>query len=163
MSTLLPENELEKMRDEIRLLKRAQGIIDEPKDTHINADVSGLSTSINSLLEIFKEASEDLKMDTHDAVLVAEKLDKIMDRLERIEVQNEKIAKGVVAVADMIENLGSNKSSRSNPVPSPHQLAANLPSSVVGGQGMGGRPLPTYDVPKDDKKKSFLDGLGFGK
>ena len=86
-------DDVENLRKEVDMLKKQLGDPSESKD---------LVRAIKSLNQIFAEAHEDLKIDTHDAVLVGDKIDRIIGRLEKIEIQNEKIAKGIVAVADMI-------------------------------------------------------------
>jgi len=146
--SLLPNEEMEKMRREIDVLKRRQGITDE--NTDVKSSMINLSRSINSLIRIFKEASDDMKMDTHDAVLVTQKLDKLVERLDRIEVQNEKIAKGIVALADMVEELQSKYSNR--------PMVQRMPSPVQQTHQVGPRPLPTYALPpEEEKKKNFLN------
>ncbi|MBN2368263.1 hypothetical protein JXC34_04545 [Candidatus Woesearchaeota archaeon] len=162
--SFLPKDEVDKLKKEIEMLKKKQGI-DEPehKDSMKDSMVI-LSRSINSLIQIFKEASEDLKMDTHDAVLVSQKLDSILDRLEKIETQNEKIAKGIVAVADMMEDMPKNMPlpQRASPVPKPmpepynfqNQPGHQMPQPM---QSQQTQPLPSYNLPRqDDKKKGFL-------
>ena len=72
------DSESDKLRRQINELN---------KDNERYGSNEDLAKSINSLIKIFAEASDDLKMDTHDAVLVTQKLDKIVERLERIEIQ----------------------------------------------------------------------------
>jgi uncharacterized coiled-coil DUF342 family protein len=140
--------DVELLRKEIEDLKKRTGASTNSED---------LSKSINSLMRIFAEASEDLKIDTHDAVLVGQKLDGLIDRLDKIESQNEKIAKGIVALADMVEELSAgriqaNRDIRNMPKPSVP------PSSKPLFGGLPAKPLPSYNVPKDEeKKKSFLN------
>lgn len=127
------DSESEKLRKQIDSMKN------DYKNEASNED---LARSINSLIKIFAEASEDLKIDTHDAVLVSQKLDKILSRLEKIEIQNEKIAKGIVALADMVEDTENQLQSPSRP-PEPVPRA----SSEI-------KPLPSYNMPPEQKKKS---------
>ncbi len=153
--SMLPSEEMEKLRREIELLKRKQGLANSGEDSVMGDSVSTLSRSINSLMRIFKEASEEMKMDTHDAVLVAQKLDRILDRLDKIEAQNEKIAKGIVAIADMIEDLpGSGLQRQSIPfqrIPPPSH------PPFMQQQNAEPKPLPTYNLPPDEKKKGFIN------
>ena len=157
--SLLPVDEVEKLRREIDFLKRKQGIAETQDNDDAKAAMLSVSKSINSLIRIFKDASEDLKMDTHDAVLVTQKLDRIVERLDKIEVQNEKIAKGIVAIADMIEDLQTgyaqkkqvSSSMMSGQPPSPQPPQGQFPQPSMP------RPLPSYDIPpQEDKKKGFM-------
>ncbi len=153
-------SEIEKLKKDIDMLKRKQGI-EEPKENHMDESNARLSRSINSLLKVFQEASEELKMDTHDAVLVSEKLDKIIDRLDKVEVQNEKIAKGLVAVADMVEELQSGPLPRERlpfPKPKPIQPPTSRPGPSMPGPQPQPLPQPQYGMPRpEEKKKNFLN------
>ena len=145
MDATLSADEIIKLKKDMDIVKRQQGIEDSNED-RLQTSMMGLSRSINSLLKIFHEATEELKMDTHDAVLVGEKLNKIVERLDKVVVQNEKIAKGLVAIADMIEELQVMKRQpvmQSKPV---------IPPS--------GQPQkwPHQSPPKqDDQKRKFLN------
>ncbi len=144
------ESESDKLRNQINKLRGNE---------NTPADTEDLARSINSLIKIFAEASEDMKMDTHDAVLVTQKLDKILDRLEKVEIQNEKIAKGIVALADMVEDLDASplpRQSSSRSMPSASPAHSPPPSPLPNTQGT--KPLPTYNLPKEkQEKKSFLN------
>ncbi len=151
--SFLPSDEMDKMRREIDILKKKQGITDEPQNNEMKESMTMLSKSLGSLTKIFKEASEEMKMDTHDAVLVSQKLDRMLDRLDKIEAQNEKIAKGVVAVADMIEEMQADRLPRQyypNRMPAQTQQQTQQPFET--------KPLPTYNMPpEDEKKRPFLN------
>jgi chromosome segregation ATPase len=153
--SFLPNEDMDKMRREIDFLKKKQGIVDEPpQNNEIRDSMAQLSRSLSSLTRIFKEASEEMKMDTHDAVLVSQKIEKIIERLEKIEAQNEKIAKGIVAVADMIEEIHTDRLPKQTfqsrmPSPIPQQMSQS---------SFEPKPLPTYNMPpEDEKKKTFLN------
>ncbi len=150
--TFLP-NKMDKLKEEIEMLKKKPSLerheiykADESDDT--KEVMLSLTKSMNSLIRIFKEASNELKMDSHDAVLVSEKLDKIIDRLDKIETQNEKIAKGIIAVADMIEELKQRQVPRQ--MPSPMPISPQTPPTAP-----QIKPLPSYQMPQEEKKKGF--------
>jgi hypothetical protein len=150
------DSESDKLRNQINSLK----------GNNNSANNEDLARSINSLIKLFAEASEDMKMDTHDAVLVTQKLDKIIERLEKVEIQNEKIAKGIVALADMVEDLGVSSPLPRQMTSSRPSMPSRLPSSVPNASSPppkpdlgGARPLPSYNLPKEkqEKKKPFLN------
>jgi len=116
-----------------------------------------LKDSMDTLIKIFAEASNDLKQDTHDAVLVSEKLNKILDRLEKVEVQNEKIAKGIVAVAEMLAESKSLRQSRPAPEKRP-EPKFKIPSFSQENDTPSTKSLPRHDIPeeKQEDKKSFF-------
>ena len=139
-------SEIDQLKKDVELLKTKQGI---PTEIKSDDNLARLSVSIDSLIEIFKEANEELKMDTHDAVLVGEKLDKSIDSLDKMEVQNEKIAKGVVAVADMIEELQVGGTVHKK-IPELKHIKEEPSSEAT-------KPLPQLNLPPDEKKKGFLN------
>ena len=138
------------MTDELSLLKNEIEIL--KKQVGSPGGHNQLTGAIQSLNKIFSEASEDLKIDTHDAVLVGDKLDRIIARLEKVEIQNEKIAKGIVALADMIED----KSGSSLPKERVRRTVAPPPSAKP---SAGPQQLPRVDMPQggEEKKKGFLN------
>ncbi|MEM4397767.1 MAG: hypothetical protein QW757_04050, partial [Candidatus Woesearchaeota archaeon] len=108
--SFLPKESLDSLKKEIDMLRTKPSLTKEeiykPNEHDDTKEVMlSLSKSMNSLIRIFKEASEEMKLDSHDAVLVSDKLDKLIDKLDKIETQNEKIAKGIIAIADMVEEM----------------------------------------------------------
>jgi hypothetical protein len=100
---LLPHDEIRRLKQEVDSLKRTGGPA-QGNDGLIDS-MENMTHSINSLLKIFKEAAEDMKLDEHDSVLLSDKIDPLLIKIDRVLEQNEKIAKGIVAIADMIEDL----------------------------------------------------------
>lgn len=150
---LLKDDESKRLRSEVNALKKQLGV-----PSYSDSDSRDLANSISSLTRIFEQASEDLKIDTHDAVMVAEKLEKILTRLEKIEIQNEKIAKGIVALADMVEDLSSRPTNTNMPQQRRQTYQSSAPPQPMQqGNTNTVKPLPTYDIPlQQDKKKPFL-------
>jgi len=142
----LPDEDIKKMNEGMG----------QNNDDNLKKHMYTLSTSINSLIQIFKEASNDLKMDTHDAVLVSQKIDKLIDRIEKIEKQNEKIAKGIVAVADMIEELHSEEEVYHE---EEEDMLRKQPRYTQSRTSSQPRPLPSYPAPQQQQRKSFLDNF----
>ncbi|NTV23972.1 MAG: hypothetical protein HGA85_06410 [Nanoarchaeota archaeon] len=159
--SLLP-NSMENMKKDLDFLKRRMPEPENDKD-NLRESVESLSRSMGTMMKIFKEASADMKMDTHDAVLVSQRLDKILDRLDKIETQNEKIAKGIVAIADMIEELQRSSAQPARPSyqqpmmpiqPQMPQRDQNVmsPGNMMS-QGIEAKPLPTYNLPREEERK----------
>ncbi|MEM3374659.1 MAG: hypothetical protein QXE31_05575 [Candidatus Woesearchaeota archaeon] len=154
--TLLPKDNMEKLKKEIEILKNKPSL-DKSEIYRANENddtkevMLALSKSMNSLIRIFREASEEMKHDSHDAVLISDKIDKIIERIEKLETQNEKIAKGIIAIADMIEELRQKQFTQNIQRPVPMQPNIQQPLQ----QMPQPKPLPSYQMPVEEKKKGF--------
>ncbi|MBN1502719.1 hypothetical protein JW930_04185 [Candidatus Woesearchaeota archaeon] len=144
MVDLLPNNDIDKITDGLAKLKKGSGNEHETLVRSMNS----LTGSINSLLGIFKEAAEDMKMDEHDSVLLGDRIDPIMEKLDKLLEQNEKIAKGIVALADMIDEM---KGGKIVPAPPTTRQMPMQQSSYP-----QPRTLPKMpELPQDEKNKLF--------
>jgi len=102
---LMPEKKLFNMRQELSELKKKAANVDPstglPKQTL--SSLENLNRSINSLLGLFQTATEELKLEERDETLVAKQLKPIAEKVDILLDQNEKIAKAIVAIADMVK------------------------------------------------------------
>ena len=134
----------------------------------LQASIDGLNQSINSLIGLFKEAAESLKIEEKEASLVASKIDPLFEKLDMIIEQNKKIARGIVAVADMIDERLPKLKGPEKPMPmperpmfpplsSPPPFSAPPPSpmgpplhpmSMPAPPGMRPMPLPPRPLPR---------------
>ncbi|MBU0757492.1 MAG: hypothetical protein KKF44_05475 [Nanoarchaeota archaeon] len=143
--------------------------------------MDSLSYSLNSLMGIFKEAASDMKLDDHDTMMIADKVTPLLEKIDKVLEQNEKIAKGIVAIADMISEQQAHipqpeKRIQSqpryapspppsySPPPRPSPMPQQAPMSSYGPQAphppsftdadVHSNPLPTMpSMPQDEKKK----------
>ncbi|MFH0875855.1 MAG: hypothetical protein V1859_08000 [archaeon] len=97
---LLPHEEIEKLKRELDRLKKSGTNPDA-----LSGSMENLTDSINSLLRVFREASEEMKLDEHDSVMLSDKIGPLAEKVDKVLEQNEKIAKGIIAIADMIEEM----------------------------------------------------------
>lgn len=101
---LMPERKLSGMKKELDELRRHSANVDPktglPRDTV--SSIENLNRSISSLLGLFKTATEELKLEERDEALISKKLDPLMKKIDILLEQNEKIAKAIVAIADMV-------------------------------------------------------------
>jgi hypothetical protein len=118
----------------------------------LQSSIDSLNQSINSLVGLFKEAAESLKMEEKEADIVAQKIDPIMEKLDMIIDQNKKIAKGIVAVADMMDERLPKIRGPERPVPQPSAPSMQMmgpPQSAMSPQGgMRPMPLPPRPLPR---------------
>ncbi|MCF7861434.1 hypothetical protein K9M79_04225 [Candidatus Woesearchaeota archaeon] len=133
---IIPQEELKKLKREIEKLRGRNS--ESPE--YIQDSVDKLNDSINKLLEIFVRAADEFKDEQEDEEFISKNLDPFADQLDTIIEQNNKLAKGVVALSDdvksimsRLDNLESKSSTSqsfprmpSNPVPpSPPQQQYN--------------------------------------
>lgn len=97
---LLPKEEIDNLKKEVeRLRKNPLGEVEEGES--ILEGINNLNDNIKKLIDIFSKASEDLKSEEGGANPSAD--------LQEIKDQNEEIAEGLVAVADIVKDIKQNK------------------------------------------------------
>ena len=70
---------------------------------NLQASIDNLNKSLNVMLEVFKQAAEDMKLEEHDSEMISKQIGPIQEKVDTLIDQNQKIAKGIVAVADMVK------------------------------------------------------------
>ncbi len=118
----------------------------------LQASIDNLNRSLNTMLEVFKQAADEMKLEEHDTELVSKQMGPLNDKLDTLIDQNQKIAKGIVAIADMVkEKLEEIQSAQKPalkplpPLPKPHE-ESHAPSSP-GGLPPPGSPLGAPSSP----------------
>ena len=100
--TIMPQKSMENLKKELDDLKKKTAGGDIVVSKELLYSVDNLSKSINGMMELFKIASEEMKLEEREKDVVSEKLDPLSQKLDSLIEQNQKIAKGIVAVADMV-------------------------------------------------------------
>jgi len=96
---LLPHREIQRLKEEISKLKGGEAI---GTDKDLKKAVSDLSEKIDSMNEILEEASKDLREEDKEAEIIKDKIDPIMNKMVELGEQNQKIAKGLIAINDVV-------------------------------------------------------------
>src|SRR3989344_9414132 len=109
---LLPHHEIVRLREEVDRLK-ANPVSSEA--ANLVASMNKLNESIQRLIRIFEVAEKELSQEY--------KHSKTEDKLGRIVYQNKEIAKGIIAVADLIKKRAA--------APTPQPMSNPLPSSIT--------------------------------
>tara|TARA_Y100000310_G_scaffold342895_1_gene448121 strand:- start:7651 stop:8199 length:549 start_codon:yes stop_codon:yes gene_type:complete len=143
---IVPHREIIGLKNELQNLKGGS------KDSTISfhASMDNLQLSMNSLIDIFREASRSMKTDEDHQGEVLQKIDDVTQKLADVMSQNEKIAEGIVAVADMVKELkGSPKHEVGGPKmvhsprPGPPPMGAPMPPPTgMPPPGPMGPPMP---------------------
>jgi hypothetical protein len=114
---LLPKEELDYLRHEVEKLKR-NPLGDTQASISLLDAMNKLSLNIMKMNEVFASANDDLVRQFNDASL--------QEQLRKMQDQQEKLARGIVAVADMVKKL---EETRGAPFPSIDQMLPKTPSS----------------------------------
>ena len=92
---MVPYKDILELKKDIEELKKGGG-------TELIASMRSLTSIINELIAILKEAAKGMSEDSSGS------LKNVSDKLDAIIAQNEKIADGLVAIGDMMENNRAN-------------------------------------------------------
>ncbi|MBI5881201.1 hypothetical protein HZB90_03660 [archaeon] len=137
---------------------------------NLQSSIDNLSKSLNVMLEVFKQAAEDMKLEEHESETVGKQLNPMNEKLDTLIDQNQKIAKGIVAIADMVkeklEEISEKAESKPRlpplgPAPSPRQMPPPSqsfnpmppPPSSSGMPQFGG--LPPLGAPEGFEEPDF--------
>ena len=132
---LLPHKQIADLKKELERLKK--GPTPEARN-----EMERLNDSINNLLSLFKEASSQMHLEEQEATMVAEKLIPIEEKLDQILDQNQKIAEGIVALADLVKELKEDQKKKDRELPRPMTSMGPQP---MGPMGPGPYPRPSFE------------------
>jgi len=142
---IVSKKEFLQLKKELEKLKK-NPLEGSEKGEDLKDSIDNLSTNLNSMMELFKEAADEMKLEERDREVVGKRLAPIEEKLDTLIEQNQKIAKGLVAVADMvrekleeIEAKEAEKPEEKKPEMPPGPMPPG-PSPGFGGPGFG--PMP---------------------
>lgn len=96
---ILSRRDIRKIRDELKALKEGKGT----NVTELHDRLEELSERIDAMIEIFESAAAELREEDKEAEIISKKIDPIFERLDSIDEQNKKIAQGLMAVNNIVE------------------------------------------------------------
>jgi hypothetical protein len=91
---------------EVAELKKQLKVLQEKKTNEGEQLINSMTTltrSMDSMLQLFKTAVDEMKIEEHEETALTENLKPLMDRLDEIVEQNKIIAEGMVAISDLIK------------------------------------------------------------
>lgn len=162
--SLVGSKDISELKQDVDFLKR-NPFAGKKEGKTLLSSIETLNERISDLIEIFKEASDQAKMEGHEEEHLMKRLDPIENRLEELGQQNEKIAKGILAVAEMVSKA---------PKPAPRPMMAPRPLAPMPRSApmpamappklppMGGAPVmvpPGMPPPPKKEKKGLFAGL----
>ncbi|MBT4717402.1 hypothetical protein HOB85_05525, partial [Candidatus Woesearchaeota archaeon] len=106
---LVPQQEVERLKEQVEALRK-NPLAGTASGHDLLNSVNALNLSINSMLDLFKEAAKTMKTEAPAASSgdLKPMLKQVIEKLDAVVDQNKKIAKGIVAVADLVRE-GSSK------------------------------------------------------
>ncbi|MBI1969787.1 hypothetical protein HYS48_03780 [Candidatus Woesearchaeota archaeon] len=99
---MVPHKKLRELEKQVGELKR-NPLGSTASGQTLQESMNRLSDNIEDLTSLFKDAAEQMKLEEKDSVILSKKLEPMMERMDTLIDQNHKIAKGILAVADMIK------------------------------------------------------------
>jgi len=97
---LVPYKEISELKDELHKLKDYP----IPSSKKLQVSMDDLAMKIDRMTAVLEEASHELHAE-EGGLTFQEKMHPMMERMNKILEQNSEIAKGIVAVADLVEEL----------------------------------------------------------
>ncbi|MBI2565098.1 hypothetical protein HYV79_03880 [Candidatus Woesearchaeota archaeon] len=94
---ILPHDEILRIREELKHLREH-----EIPPAKLQVTMQDLSKKIDNLIDIFEDAMKSVK-EEEGGITLKEQLEPVMDKLQEVLDQNSKIADGIVAIAEMLQ------------------------------------------------------------
>ncbi len=93
--------ELAELKKQVEDIKKMSG----SSPSNVQDSMERLNKSINDLQIVFKSAIEELKSEEQEEITFSKKIEPMVKKLNTVHEQNERIAEGIVALADMLEEM----------------------------------------------------------
>ncbi len=167
----IPKQSLDDMKKQLAELQKQSQQKEKISIDQFSQAIANLTRSMEEMNVLFKAATEELKLEETTKENISQYVEPINNRLDSIEEQNKKIADAMLALADMIDDLKKQKSSRQEfqPIPPMQQqmIRAPLPQMPreefappeFGRLNMPEMPRPLGPLPPPpapDKKKGLF-------
>ncbi len=165
---LMPQQSFSKLKEDLENLKKKTADEDFSNVKEDLKDAMGkLSNSLNTVIDLFKTATEEMKEEEHEQKVLSKNISPMMEKLDNIIDQNEQIAKGIVAVADMVTKMKEKPKhvTGHRPMRPTHSSHPAHPSYGSTGskhevpakpKPMTPPPMPPPVPPKSEKKKGMF-------
>ena len=128
---LLPHKDILELKSQLENLKKGP-------NPEARESMEKLTDSIDNLLNLFKQAASQMHLEDQEAGLVEQKLIPLHNKLDRILDQHNKIAEGIVALADMVKDL---KDAVRQPIRMPPTMLRPMPRPMMPPMPPMGPPL----------------------
>lgn len=100
---IMPHKTIENIKKELEELKKKAVSKEAISEESFMKSLDSLTNSINGLMALFKEATEEMRVEEEAEETLKAKINPLMHKVQDIENENRTIAKGILAIADMIK------------------------------------------------------------
>jgi hypothetical protein len=100
---LVSHSKIESLRDELDQLRSVKG--KKPSHVDVLSSMHHMTNTLERFMSMFEEAVDEMKAEEKEEEIFLKEIKPLMDKLDQVLEQNEKIAQGVVALADMINDV----------------------------------------------------------
>ena len=111
---LVPHKIVSELKREVEELKQ-NPLGSTSSGNDLQSSMNALAHGINDLLTLFKDATDQMRMEEKDSQVLSKRMEPMIEKLDVLIDQNHKIAKGILAVADMLKDHLRNKRHDSAP------------------------------------------------
>ncbi len=181
---IMPYKEIVALKKQIEELQRRTGDTDSKQ---LLISMANLTKSMNNMLQLFKTAADEMKLEQKEEEAIAKKVEPLIDKVNELREQNKIIAEGMVAIADMVKEMKEGKkpeptfepptfeenepSFKPGPIPPPIRPVRfvpprNMPPPKEAGMpplglppDFGAEPFPSFDEPFPSLEKPKKKGL----
>lgn len=156
---LMPHRTISELKHELEILKKKVGSQEEISSKEVQQSIKKLNDNINKLLLLFQEAAETMEKEEAEPG-VKELIGPLVQRIDRIEDENKKIAEAILAVADMVKDVKEGEKKieeelpkieeiqKQAPPPPPSRPAPSPRPALPPGQQPAPGPGPVHNPPK---------------
>ena len=158
---IVPEQELNSLKHDIDNIKK-DPIGNTRQGLDLKDSIDNLNSTINNLFNLFKTTADQINAEEHNSKMMNNQIGPLVEKIESLTKQNEKIAEGIVTLANMIDeikgkkepqqNVSQNNIERPSLFPNEPAFPSSNPQNPVNryyspSQSPGPSPLPMNDMP----------------
>ena len=150
---IVPEREVEDLKRDVDEIKK-NPLGSSPAGRELVRSIKDLTDSVNHLIALFRDAADAMKLEEKESEAIGKKLSPMLDKFNVLIDQNEKIARGIVGVADLVRDDLSKKPSEIKPFYRPVESPSPAPmfSSPAAAESP---PMPMFRVATPADQPSF--------
>ena len=153
---IMPYKEIVELKKQIAELQRKTG--DTSSQELLNS-MAALTKSMNNMLQLFSSAAEEMKLEEKTESELSGRIAPLIEKVDKLDLQSQTIAEGLVAVAGMVKDIrGEKGSGRVKPrPPEPHMFEPSgepdfppfkPPMPTKGPMPPGAHPFPPHISPR---------------